>query len=207
VGLLDQRFYASTYGRFNTPDPYGGSAGPSDPGSWNRYSYVQGDPANRNDRTGLFSEGSPCGDYYCMDEGTASVWSGGQYSTYGLTSGGFDPCTQLIFSFGAPTNVNCTSVTTSAFPGDSKDEPPEPECDIKVQHFAIPGTGKLFVHSYLTVTGRDGNSSVLEADETALEGGFIVAKRSATGIFRGEDPLRNAIDFDAKRSTNRLLKN
>ena len=37
----DQRFYASTYGRFNTPDPYQASGGPSDPGSWNRYSYAR----------------------------------------------------------------------------------------------------------------------------------------------------------------------
>lgn len=48
-----QRFYASTYGRFNTPDPDGGSAGQSDPGSWNRYSYAGGDPIGRNDPAGL----------------------------------------------------------------------------------------------------------------------------------------------------------
>ncbi len=54
IGLdyADQRFYASTYGRFNTPDPYQGSAGPGDPGSWNRYSYVGGDPVNRLDLAG-----------------------------------------------------------------------------------------------------------------------------------------------------------
>ena len=43
----DQRYYASTYGRFNTADPYQASGGPSDPGSWNRYSYTRGDPVNR----------------------------------------------------------------------------------------------------------------------------------------------------------------
>jgi RHS repeat-associated protein len=52
---LVQRFYASTYGRFNTPDPYQPSGGPSDPGSWNRYSYVFGDPINLNDPDGLFA--------------------------------------------------------------------------------------------------------------------------------------------------------
>ena len=45
----DQRYYASTYGRFNTADPYMASAGPGDPGSWNRYSYTRGDPVNRRD--------------------------------------------------------------------------------------------------------------------------------------------------------------
>jgi hypothetical protein len=53
----DQRFYASTYGRFNTPDPKGGSAKLDNPLSWNRYSYTLDDPINGNDPTGL-----DCGD-------------------------------------------------------------------------------------------------------------------------------------------------
>jgi RHS repeat-associated protein len=55
LDYADQRFYASTYGRFNTPDPYAGSAGPGDPSSWNRYSYTKGDPVNRMDRSGLLA--------------------------------------------------------------------------------------------------------------------------------------------------------
>jgi RHS repeat-associated protein len=60
IGLdyADQRYYASTYGRFNTADPYmaakHGANSPSKPGSWNRYSYVQGDPVNAKDPRGLF---------------------------------------------------------------------------------------------------------------------------------------------------------
>ena len=58
LDYADERFYASTYGRFNTPDPYKASGGPSDPGSWNRYSYVEGDPVNANDLAqGLFFAG------------------------------------------------------------------------------------------------------------------------------------------------------
>ena len=49
----DQRYYASGYGRFNTPDPYRSSGFAVDPSSWNRYSYTRGDPVNRNDRHGL----------------------------------------------------------------------------------------------------------------------------------------------------------
>ena len=60
---LDQRFYASTYGRFNTPDPYMASAkganDPSNPGSWNHYAYVEGDPVNKVDPSGLYWQ-NPC---------------------------------------------------------------------------------------------------------------------------------------------------
>jgi RHS repeat-associated protein len=53
LDYADQRFYASTYGRFTSPDPYKASGGAKDPGSWNRYSYAGGDPINYNDPRGL----------------------------------------------------------------------------------------------------------------------------------------------------------
>jgi RHS repeat-associated protein len=52
LSYADQRYYSSQYGRFNTPDRYKASAGPADPGSWNRYAYVGNDPANFGDPTG-----------------------------------------------------------------------------------------------------------------------------------------------------------
>jgi RHS repeat-associated protein len=48
-----QRYYASSYGRFNTADSLASSAMADDPGSWNKYAYVGGDPVNRNDKHGL----------------------------------------------------------------------------------------------------------------------------------------------------------
>jgi hypothetical protein len=50
MGRVVQRYYASTYGRFNTVDS--GGPNPKDPVSWNRYSYTGGDPINRNDPGG-----------------------------------------------------------------------------------------------------------------------------------------------------------
>jgi RHS repeat-associated protein len=47
------RYYSSNLGRFTSPDPYAASGGVSDPGSWNRYTYTRGDPANRVDPWGL----------------------------------------------------------------------------------------------------------------------------------------------------------
>ncbi len=48
-----QRYYASTQGRFISPDPFAKSAHPSRPDSWNRYSFVNNDPINRVDPDGL----------------------------------------------------------------------------------------------------------------------------------------------------------
>ncbi|MDZ4801026.1 MAG: RHS repeat-associated core domain-containing protein, partial [Bryobacteraceae bacterium] len=53
LDYADQRYYAPGSGRFMSADPYQASAGAGDPGSWNRYSYVEGDPVNRVDATGL----------------------------------------------------------------------------------------------------------------------------------------------------------
>src|SRR5581483_10699904 len=62
VGLdyADQRYYGSV-GAFLSPDPGGmRTMVPANPGSWNRYSYVQGDdPVNSFDPSGLFQE-NPC---------------------------------------------------------------------------------------------------------------------------------------------------
>jgi RHS repeat-associated protein len=52
LDYADQRFYASSYGRFNSPDPFDGSATGQRPGSWNRYPYVEGDPINAVDPQG-----------------------------------------------------------------------------------------------------------------------------------------------------------
>ena len=52
-------------GRFMPADPYKASAGASEPGSWNRFSHVEGDPINFVDPQGL-QKCSPSDDF-CMD--------------------------------------------------------------------------------------------------------------------------------------------
>ncbi|WP_394766733.1 RHS repeat-associated core domain-containing protein [uncultured Paludibaculum sp.] len=47
------RYYSAAWGRFTSADPYGGSVRATDPQSWNRYSYTDSDPINRNDSSGL----------------------------------------------------------------------------------------------------------------------------------------------------------
>ncbi|MEQ1886545.1 MAG: glycohydrolase toxin TNT-related protein, partial [Bryobacteraceae bacterium] len=75
LDYADQRYHQAGVGRFMTPDPFGGSAKASDPGSWNRYAYVGGDSVNRVDGTGLSCEnpekdtdsgcGAPCYGVVC----------------------------------------------------------------------------------------------------------------------------------------------
>jgi len=51
------RYHSSYWGRFQTPDPFGGSYDLTDPQSFNRYSYVENDPINFTDPLGLFLPG------------------------------------------------------------------------------------------------------------------------------------------------------
>ncbi len=57
LDYADQRYYGSGVGRFLTSDPYEARSGlptePSEPQSWNRFAYVEGDPVNYNDPQGL----------------------------------------------------------------------------------------------------------------------------------------------------------
>jgi RHS repeat-associated protein len=62
------RYYSSQWGRFLSPDPNGGSIDLSAPQSWNRYTYVGGDP-DGNDPSGLYI-GPP-------GRGDDGGWSGG----------------------------------------------------------------------------------------------------------------------------------
>jgi RHS repeat-associated protein len=55
LDYAQNRYYANTLGRFTSPDPYKASGGPADPQSWNKYSYVQGDPINYSDGSGLLA--------------------------------------------------------------------------------------------------------------------------------------------------------
>ncbi len=52
LDYADQRYFASGFGRFVTPDP-SQPGDPKNPQSWNYYGYTQNDPMNANDPKGL----------------------------------------------------------------------------------------------------------------------------------------------------------
>ena len=51
LDFMHARFYGSAIGRFLSPDPVNGN--PTNPQSWNLYTYVQNNPVNATDPTGL----------------------------------------------------------------------------------------------------------------------------------------------------------
>jgi RHS repeat-associated protein len=72
------RRYNRWHSRFDQPDPYGGSYDITNPQSFNRYSYVQNDPVNFVDPTGLCPEGTVAqpdarGEMQCVGVGVQSV--------------------------------------------------------------------------------------------------------------------------------------
>ena len=64
------RRYSPNWSRFSQPDPYDGSYDPRDPQSLNRYSYVNNDPVDSMDPTGLL----PILDCSRMASGDGLVW-------------------------------------------------------------------------------------------------------------------------------------
>ena len=85
IDYADQRYYANNQGRFLTPDPSGSSASAANPGSWNRYEYVQGDPVNNYDPEGLLAV-KPCGglDKNCGPQMGVNTTGGGHGGAGGV---------------------------------------------------------------------------------------------------------------------------
>jgi RHS repeat-associated protein len=72
LDYAQNRYHSSGDGRFLSPDPHQPSAGLEDPGSWNRYAYVGGDPINFLDPLGL--QECPAGTTFCVDSKPACKW-------------------------------------------------------------------------------------------------------------------------------------
>ena len=69
------RHFVALAGRFLSSDPYEASGGAAEPGSWNRYPYVGGDPVNFHDPRGLQSETPPDERAFCNFNGVTFGFS------------------------------------------------------------------------------------------------------------------------------------
>ena len=128
--LLDyagQRFYSSGVNRFVSADPLASSAMAGDPGSWNRFAYVGGDPANRNDPSGMSADctGDDCclGDGCCYGDGTDCYDPG--------DGGPEDPCLQISNAmFGGL--LACGSPVIPVGAPDQPVQPAQPTCTVTI---------------------------------------------------------------------------
>ena len=91
LDFAEARYYNPAHGRFTAVDPLMASASPSNPQTWNRYSYVGNNPLNITDPTGLswYSQqgenGSTNYRWYVSDPGEA--WNRVQDFTYNAGEG------------------------------------------------------------------------------------------------------------------------
>ena len=94
LDYANNRYYSNIGGRVMTPDPSASSEDPRSPQSWNRFPYVQGDPVNRNDPSGLVSicpggvdvvaQGAPAHALYGIVDGTVVVRRNGEPFAFGV---------------------------------------------------------------------------------------------------------------------------
>jgi RHS repeat-associated protein len=126
LDYADQRYYASNFGRFMSPDRHGPRNGRK-PLRWNRYTYVLGDPINLRDKSGLdekkVEDGGDDGggDDGGGDDGGGGGGGGGDDGgdDGGGDDGGGDPC-------GAP-SADPFDPTPTPDPAPACPAPPAPD--------------------------------------------------------------------------------
>jgi len=176
LDYADQRYYAATYGRFLTPDPYSASGGPSDPGSWNRYSYTRGDPVNRVDRHGRCDEPP---EESAVPRGTLLP------SAFYEPDEDCDPCEE----------------TETCEPGPVPPPPPpptpdEPDCWIELWQRPTPKWAPVGVHTYLFITGT--NYQIGFMVEAGPVDGMLTGQINPPGQGLGKNTPYPSDPYDAK---------
>jgi RHS repeat-associated protein len=163
LDYADQRFYASAYARFNTPDPYQASGSTGNPISLNLYSYTLGDPVNRSDPNGLDSSSPPQPD----PENWQSAPPPDDFEGWGGPVVVTQNCGYVQISIYIPVPESCwgapivTVATTS----------PPPQCDVELNTRPVYASAGIGTHSYLEVWGSTGGEDTLEGGPT--NGGLL----------------------------------
>jgi len=173
LNYADQRYYTAAYGRFNTADPNRASAGPSEPGSWNRYSYVEGDPINFNDRSGQMAtlqDGCFSAQYQdsCYDGSTGTTYS----------AGSIDPnCTQIDWDPEGAGTMNCYggllgSGVFLTFQSSTQSPPPPIYCEPDVIKAMITAWNE-------TQNGMSGKEAGFAVTGTSAPGAYAITPTGA----------------------------
>ena len=106
------RYYDFARGRFTSPDPYNGSMDLRNPLSFNRYSYVMGDPVNKHDPTGLCPPGMVEAD---SDQLSSIIDAAESYLGQGLSHA--DKSHFQTDSQGNLTAIDCSGLVSQAMSG------------------------------------------------------------------------------------------
>ena len=144
LDYADQRYHNPGTGRFLTTDSSHSTAGLADPGLWNRYAYVGGDPINRIDPTGKDS----CDPF---DDGFGLQSCDSFIGIPGLGDG--SGCVTAD-SFGELISVDCNALLFSnwALYGTAPDAPSaQPSCTVSVFSQSAVFRGDPLMHTYTEV--------------------------------------------------------
>jgi RHS repeat-associated protein len=116
LDYADQRYYDPTKGRFSTPDRYQNGDGLAQPGGWNRFAYVGGDPVNFNDPSGLNRAAVECPNDPTTSNCSDPALGGGGFPTgFALIQSELNAYMQMV-------NDAVAAAAAHAF------DPPDPNC-------------------------------------------------------------------------------
>jgi len=192
------RYYASQWGRYLSPDPSSKSIKPGNPQSWNRYPYVDGDPANHTDPSGLDPTAQDCiaNPDLCLaadgnQQGNDGLWGDGLPCGfgYGTVCGIIDPGSGCVDSSpGSPFAPMPPTPTPVPCP------PPPPaagaDCDISLAYSGAP-EGPPIVGSALNapLSNQLGPYSTIgrAATPPAYQGWFFAVQLQGT-LYGDTDP-------------------
>ena len=134
LDYADQRYFAGMSGRFLTSDSYEASGGVAEPSSWNRVSYVGGDPVNTVDPSGQYWEWMDSFVNFEVGISTSGGWAGGG-------GGGWWGCQATGFT-GASFCGLMYDLSGAILAVGPPPEPPKPSCSISVSSSGIPRDGQ-----------------------------------------------------------------
>jgi len=165
-------------GRFNSPDPSRASGGPGDPGSWNRYSYVQGDPVNFHDPSGLLQaapdgiEGGDCVHLYVDGISYGCVGGGGGGGGAGGGGGGGFVCMGMWAAGLIPVpDPSCYAPGAGGDGDDGEDSGPHCSGDSHIENWITAhGADAATVAGSLGLKGNTGVADILGL--SAIESGW-----------------------------------